>query len=247
MKKVILYAIAVLLLITHANGEVLITDYQNSAPKFYFTKDGKAVGLCVDIIEELNSRLKAEGITIIPNHKEVVPLKRILISLERGKIDLFVGTSRNKRREKIYNFADHPLYELREVFVKRKSDPFEYTDKKSLTGKRIVSLFGSNTAKHIFSVEGVKPHEVSSIEQILKVLMAGRADLAYYHNLGIEYYIRTMGIKSKTELVKKPFYKKYHYIGFSRKVSKQTIAKIDKALISMYQNGVIEEIRKKYK
>ncbi len=246
MKKVILYAIATFLLIPHAKGEILITDYQNCAPKF-FMKDGKVVGLCIDIIEELNSRLKAENITIVPKHKGVVPLKRILRGLEKGNLDLFVGTSRNKRREKIYNFADHPLYELKEVFVKRKSDPFEYTDKNSLIGKRVVSLLGSNTAKHIFSVEGVKPHDVSSIEQILKILMMGRADLAYYHNLGIEYYIKTMELKGKTEIVKKPFYKKHHYIGFSKKISTQTIAEINKALISMSQNGVIEEIQKKYR
>lgn len=246
MGKVILSAIVALLLIPHANAEVLITDYQNSAPKYYM-KDGKAVGLCVDIIKELNSRLKAKDITIIPKQKGVVPLKRILLTLEKGKIDIFVGTSRSKRRETIYNFADHPLYELREVFVKRKSDPFEYTDKKSLIGKKVVSLLGSNTAKHIFSVEGVKPHKVSTIEQVLKILILERANLAYYHNIGIEYYIKTMGVRSKVAIVKKPFYKKYHYIGFSKKVSSQTIAEINNVLISMSQNGVIVEIQKKYK
>ncbi len=246
MKLIVLYATITLLFFSHVNAEVLITDYQNSAPKF-FMKDGKAVGLCVDIIEALNSRLKAKDITITPEHEGVVPLKRIKIQLKIGNLDLFVGTSRNKKMEKIYNFADQPLYELREVFVKRKSDPFEYTDKKSLDGKKIISLLGSSTARRVFEVEGVKPHEVSSIEQILRILVKGRADLSYYHNLGLEYSIKTLGLKDKVDVVKKPFFTKHHYIGFSKKVSPQTIAVINDVLISMHQDGVITKIQKKYK
>ncbi len=81
---------------------------------------------------------------------------------------------------------------------------------------------------------------------MLQVLVKGRADLAYYHNL-VEYTIKSDGFKNKVEVVKKPFFKKYHYIAFSKKVSPQTITKINNALISMYQNGVIAELQKKYK
>ncbi len=246
MGKVILYAIVALLLLSQANAEVLMTDYQNSAPK-YFMKDGKVVGLCFDIIEELNSRLKTKDISIIPKHRGVIPLKRIKIKLKQGELDLFVGTSRNKRQEKIYNFADQPLYELKEVFIKMRSDPFEYTDRKSLSGKKIVSLLGSSTARSIFSVETVQPYNGTSVEQILKILVREIADLAFYHNLGIEYNIKMLGYENEVEVVKKPFFKKYHYIGFSKKVSPQTIAVINNELISMHQNGIIAEFQKKYK
>ncbi len=247
MKKSFLFLVVTVLMISNANGTVVLqTDYQKSAPKF-FMEDGKYTGLCINIITELNKRLKAKNIVIEPKHKGLLPLKRILQDLEKGGIELFVGTSRSKKREKMFAFADQPLYELSEIMAKRKSDPFEYTNINDLDGLRIVSLRGSNTAKRIFNVKGVKPHEVNSINQILLVLMKGRVDLGYYHNLGMEYYIRTMGIKDKVSVVKKPFRTKYHYIGFNKKVSPQIIKEINNALVLMVQENAIEGMRNKYK
>ncbi|QTA85149.1 Uncharacterized protein dnm_011540 [Desulfonema magnum] len=70
----ILVTLSVFLIILGGNvkGEVILkTEYQDSAPK-YFEKNGKIAGICVDIINELNSRLRKKHIKIGSPEKVVM-------------------------------------------------------------------------------------------------------------------------------------------------------------------------------
>lgn len=245
INKVVIGLIIFLLLPT-TQAETLFTAFQNSAPKF-FEQEGAVTGICFDIIQALNTRLKSQNIVIESKYPGVVPLKRILTDLEHGQLHLFVGTSRNKLREKRYQFADQPIYELKEAFAKLKTDNFEYTDDASLYGKTIVSLNASHSAKRVSRIKGVKLYQTGSLNMAFKFQLMGRANLVFYHDLGLEYQIKHLQLKDQIVMVKKPFGKKFHYIGFNKQVSPQLIDKINQVLVEMSNDGTLLKIRNQYR
>ena len=65
----------------------LITDYQESYPKYFLDADTMA-GLCIDIIRAIE---KESGLRIGSRTEEYTPFRRLQAHLDQGEIDIFVG------------------------------------------------------------------------------------------------------------------------------------------------------------
>ena len=134
MRKMILSIIFPMCFVySHAMSMELKTVYQENAPPRYINKNGQVFGVCIDIINALNSRLRKRDIRIVSIHNNV-PFARLRKQLELGEIDVAFCITRNKKRENLYRYTNN-LYKIHYTFAKLKSDPFEYTGEASLQDK----------------------------------------------------------------------------------------------------------------
>ncbi len=246
MRKMVLSMICFMcFMYAHAMGMELKTVYQKDAPPKYINESDQMFGICVDIINALNSRLREHNIRIV-SIDNVVPFARIKKHLEYGVIDVFFGITKNKEREKLYRYANH-LYEMHYTFAKLKSNPFEYTGEASLQDKAVGALRGTNSAKAISKIQGVKVNIVSTIPKAFKMLMLKRIDMIYYHNLGLEWNIKHSEYKNDLKLVKNPHDSRHQYLAFSKNVSSNIVTQVEEVLSSMAEDGTFAKIMQKYR
>ncbi len=246
MKKIIIF---IFLFISFTIfGLELKTDFQDSAPKYFTNKEGKIVGICVDIIDELNKRLKSSDIMIVLQDKNnpFIPFKRLQSDLEAGNIDIFVGFAKDEKRADLYKFVKTPAYMVQSTFAKLKKDKYEFTTKESLAGKKISYIVGSATGDQISKVENIIGDTSDNLDVALRKLAEGRVDLVFYHTLGMGYTIKELGFSDKITFTKKAFEEYAHYIAFSKKIPDNVIATVEKVLQDITKKSIIDKIMKKY-
>lgn len=246
MRKMILSMICFMCFThAHAMGMELKTVYQKDNPPKYIIESGRVFGICVDIINALNSRLREHNMRIVSIHDDV-PFARVKMLLKLGEIDVFFGIIKNKEREKLYRYAN-PLYDVHFTFAKLKSNPFEFTGEASLQGKVVGALRGGNSAKIMSRIQGVNVSLVNSIPNAFELLMLKRIDMIYYHNLGLEWNIKQSEYKNDLTLVKNPHKSMRQYVAFSKNVSSDIVKQIEEVLSSMAEDGTLAKIMQKYR
>jgi ABC-type amino acid transport substrate-binding protein len=221
----------------------LKTSYQIKSPPKYI-QSSKNKGICYDIIKALNKELKKENIQIDEN-AEFKPLKRIKHELLTGEIDVFFCIAKNKKRVEEYTFINIPLYEVNGCIAKLKTNNFKLDGINSLKGKTIATISGSRTEKTIKSIKGVKVDSSPNIISAIKKVEAGRVDLLYYHNLGILYNLKKLNT-NRIVMIKKPLFKYFHYVAFSKHTNPLYIILTEAALLKINNDKTLERILNKY-
>lgn len=226
----------------------LRTEFQDSAPKYIF-QDGQYRGICFDIITELNKRMVSDDIVIRQHNPKIpfVPWKRIQNNLYKGNIDIIVGVARNDNRMAKYNFIDVPLYAVYSTFSKRVTDLFEYTGRKSLKDKRVVVIKGTKTAKNLSKANCTNLYKVNTLHQGHKMLMSNRADLLYYHSMGMAYAIKECGLSREINFTQNSVSTYHHYIALNRNVPYTIIHAIGRHIKQMKTDGTLNTIMNRYR
>ena len=228
----------------------LNTYFQNDAAPRYMQANDKAAGICIEIMAQLNIRLKSHNISIINPTNERVPIKRILHSLQKTqKIDLFIGGAKTKSRIAAGVQFSTPLYPLSGTFAKRIQYPFIYTDETSLMNMTVGVLRGSRSVHTMSNIAGVKLESTNTMLQSLGKLANGRVDLVYYHDMGLAWQIKNSMLKEQLMLIDKHanIESAPHYILFSSRTSPVIIDLINNMIKAMHKDGSITEILNKYR
>lgn len=248
MKKYFLISIFSLIFCNISYGEILKTQYVHDYAPLSFKLNGKATGIYYDIVSELNNELKSKNISIVSGNPEFVPIKRILKNLEENKIDLIVGITKTRKREKKFQYGQTLMLEPEMTFAKLISDNSDYSVISSLKGKNVCSLAGSNSAKSLSNIEGLgMMNNANSISKCLKLLAANRVDAVYFHHFALLYYIKENNLGNIIKLSEKSLKSKDYYMCFSQKVNPSLIAEIDKAAKSFINKGLMTKILDKYR
>jgi polar amino acid transport system substrate-binding protein len=226
---------------------------QNSYPK-YFKEKGKIKGLMIDILNEIEKRspdIKFKS--VIGN--EFTPFARIKIELANGRIDMFAGMSKTKEREKIYNYLKIPIYQVSFVLTTRsnnkvKIDSWEDVAKMGEEG-RVLGIRGTGAMKILEQqtrgISGIKiDYGANSVSQCLEKIRVGRGDFFFYNDLETLSTIKKEGLFGQFVLLPKKFKEGDHYIGFSKKVPTEVIAKLDKIFGDMEKRGILEKLYDSY-
>ncbi|OQY29092.1 MAG: hypothetical protein B6244_05125 [Candidatus Cloacimonetes bacterium 4572_55] len=247
MKYLSIFFYFIIALPFYADGVILETAYQFSPPKYY--PEGDVIkGVCYDIITELNERLRVDSIKIQPKNPKgpFRPLKRLLYDLKKGKIDMFVGLAKTADREQIYQFSTVPVYEVSSVFAKSKKDSFDFRGSISLKGKKISYLRGSKTGRELKKIDGIITQGVPKLTTALEKLGYGKVDLIFYHNMGLLFTAKKLGVLDRIDLTKTSYGIYYQYIAFNKQISSEIIEKIDEALFEMMEDGSLDRIVQDY-
>ena len=137
------------------------------------TEDGQFSGLGPAVLRELAGSLESEL------HFELHPWARAQRMVELGSADILVGPYRTAEREQRFAFAAEPFYQDRILFYARRDAGSTWSgDYHDLNGRRIAVVRGWVYGSQFEEVRAqLQPIMVESVENGLRMLMAGRIEL----------------------------------------------------------------------
>ena len=218
---------------------VLRTTYQLAPPKYYVGEDRKVKGLCVDIIKRLNTELKRYGI-LIKSDGKFRTAGEIFRLLREGKIDLFVGFAKTKRRKEQLIYSDYPVYSVFHGFLVRTLGRKAFILRRDLISQDVAVPKGTRSYSVFLKSYGVKPKGVTSIYDGIRLFKEGKVKAVFYSSLSLYYYKQLLG--SEYKVVRSGLGKYYHYVVFSRGLDDKIIRTVNEAVKSILLGGDIEKI-----
>ncbi len=238
----------VLIISSTACAIELKTAAQNSGPKYYVMDNGDMGGICVDIllaVEAIDSRIKFSG------YQEFLPFVRLQNYLEAGQLDVFFGFKKTDIRKEKFIFSDTPLYELNYVVAVLSDDPIEIKNFKtvrSLSQKGKLLTVNGTAASRFLKKEGVILYEdgAKSTINLIRMLISKRGRFAFYHDLGLNYTIKSEHLEDKVKVLPASFATYYHYAAFAKSAPRETIDSVTSALKRLQDTGELSQIYNNY-
>lgn len=210
MKKIlVLAAIAATSWLYAGEKIILKTELQDTEPKYILSADGKATGLCIELMNliESNSDYKFEY------EKKFIPKKRLEQGLENGDTDIHFGLARNADREKVVAYVEEPLYEVSDMLIANADDKsFDIKSKDELLAsaktEQILAIPGTSQSETLKKM-GITPNEGSpAVDENLRKLVVKRGRMLMYYDLGLFFHMNTPEFKNKFKVLSMDFGKK---------------------------------------
>lgn len=223
--------------IVHAENLQLITE--ELAP-LSFTKDGYVTGFCTEVVREIMRRTSTQASI------EVQPWVRgYKTAIEGSSVGLFC-TSRTAERESLFKWVG-PIYDVVDgVYIKRGA------------GISVKSLADIKGAESVLVLRGSYSHQLlerlrfkniytgKTPEEIVKMILAGRAPLMIASNLTVPEVLANLG--EKPDSLEQVFVvtRAKTYIAFSSRVSQKIVHRWQDALDDMKNDGTFSTIHTKW-
>ncbi|MCP4348889.1 MAG: amino acid ABC transporter substrate-binding protein, partial [Desulfobacterales bacterium] len=184
----------------------LKTSFQaGSYPRFYIEENGnKAIaGMCIDIMKAFEQKapeihFSYEALPLL------TPLARIKHDLKHNTIQAAFGMARNRKREKIYQYTNTPLYPVKFVIFTLASDKkareIKTFEDMQAHGGTVLGLRGTNAIKVFQEQTGhlnIPVEVVTRTEQNVKKLLKGRGSFFTYNHIDAIGTIKKMGYHNK--------------------------------------------------
>ncbi len=218
---------------------------EKNIPVCYKDETGKIVGIDVDIVRELSKRL---GLSL---DIQLVPWKRVLAGVKQGNADAGMPLFVTADRKKYSLYPKVPLHEAVMVAYAKVGRLIAYSDLKELYGKSVGIRRGYSISPEFdqLAKEGqIKVTGVNDVQNMIKMIEAGRFDLIVDKRSTVDFYLKKTGIKLQS--IGKVGQAQGAYLVVSKATDfKDPISllnDIDRVLMEMKQEGVIEDITKRY-
>ncbi len=220
------------------------------AKPFKWKVEGEFVGPFLDIMRELELR---SGVSM---QFEPLPMKRLLLYLENGKIDGAFGLHKTPEREKILIFFNTPIKWITAHLFVKKGHSFQIKSLSDLSGKRVNLIRGTWYGEdfgRLIKQGKIEIKHAQDYDQLLQMLISERVDFSVATTSVIQAYLSKKNNIYKENIVMLPLvlYKpRPLYIVFS-KASKlphkyQVINKINHALKEMETKNIFDKITHPY-
>lgn len=218
---------------------------EKNVPVCYKDKAGKIVGIDVDIVRELSKRL---GLSL---DIQLVPWKRVLAGVQQGNADAGMPLFITKDRQKYALYPQVPLHEAVMVAFTNVGNHITYNGSSDLHGKSIGIRRGYSISPEfdqLAKAGKIKVTEVNDVQNMIKMIEAGRFDFIIDKRSTVSFYLKQSGVKLKSIGQMGPAQGAYLAISKATSVKdqKSLLNNIDKVLMEMKQEGMIEEITKRY-
>lgn len=226
---------------------ILVTD--DDFPPYSWSENNEAVGIDVEIVEELCLRIN-ETCTITP-----LPWKRALLDVKQGKADAIFSAFKTPDRLNFTLATDAPIhYSTHYVFVK-KGHEFEFDSVDDLYGLRIGKNRGFAVSAEFDSAVAtgmINIYESASAKNNIGLLIHDRIDgfVANYHEA--LYSLRDMVEREKISYLTQPVVEsRGAYLLISKTTTriidkKAFMKKVNKSLKAINEDGSVDRINKKY-
>lgn len=231
-------------------GDEITTFYQDSNPK-YIASNGRIYGLCMDIIKAVEDVANLSVVNTGLPASPFRPLKRIILDVANGNIDVFFCLARNTSREALFDYVSTPLYEVNHRVAVRSG---EYTDVETLDDIRalgtatVLTNFGTATERFLMKQRGIEiDASASTLTANLQKLLLGRGEFVYFHDIGLYSTIRQNFSDKKIDVLPASFRSYHHYLVVSKNAPTDLKDRLEKAVAVLEANGTLGAIIKKYK
>ena len=221
----------------------LLTEYQDSFPKYIETNDG-ITGLCVEILHQVE---QTSRLSVCPLRQGLTPWPRIQLHLMDGTIDLVVGMKKSPEREVHYVFIEPPVYSVNTVVAVRSDDDLVVEGFRDLEGQRALVPLGSATAGKLKrEFPEIQVDEAGDIFTCIRKLLHGRGRLVCYHDLGVVGAIRELGIGDQVRILPVSLDRYHHHIALSKRVPEPIVRALASAVQELARSGKLRRIRDRY-
>lgn len=202
-------------------------------------------GKLVELYRELFRRIEGVEVQYL-----LMPWKRALVEVERGRKDGIMALFKSAERSRVMDFTA-PVFTGRTMLWYSNSKypaALHWDTMDDLEGYDIVVLRGSAMADPLYAaVERGVPLsiiEVNSHRQQFEMILKGRADIAPLTEVVGYHLLESEGWKGTMQPMKKPLSDgDVYYMAFSRKSpARKLIPRINAILDEMHQEGLITRI-----
>jgi len=250
LSAILLRLIVILAFLFLATGEGRAKDIIIAADQwcpYNCVPDSDKEGFQVEIVKEA---LKPYGLNVIYRN---MPYNRAIKLAEEGRIDGVFGFLKTESPTLVYP-TQNVGYSVN-VAVTQADNKWWYTALDKLDGKKILTIdgysYGPTLDAYLKSgkVGSIQPmHGEDALQQALKVIAAGRADV-FFEDKNVAYNaILKMGLVGKVKIAGNITKPQPTYIAFSPLTDTQydLAAKFDASLQELKKNGRLAAIYKKY-
>ncbi|WP_338668176.1 substrate-binding periplasmic protein [Pseudodesulfovibrio methanolicus] len=230
----------------HAADPIVIFGNDSKPPKSWM-ENGRAKGILVDILHEVETR---SGLTV---DLRLMPWKRAYLNAMDARGGIF-GLSKNKERQALFDFSELMYVdEMRLVVIK--GHEFPYRSMEDLRGKTLGVTRGASYGDGFDRAKDriFTPSEDSGATSRLRMLLAGRIDAALIGPGEASVRVTIAGDETLMEnrdqfvILDTPFVRDDNYIGFSKCLDRrEVLEKINRALRGMHEDGTIQQIEARY-
>lgn len=216
-------------------------------PPYSYLQDGQPKGIDVELMQELARRL------VLPMDFQLAPFKRVIESVRLGTVDAGMAVLRSPEREAFALFTGVLHYSTYALFVV-KGQEFPFDAMESLRGKRIGKVRGffiSEAFDAEVAAGRIQVEESVSMEQSLKMLMAGRVDAISGQSVVTRNLARELGLADKlAQLPQALTPDRPAFLVLSRASAlpdKERLAeRLRQTLDAMHKDGTVERIEARY-
>jgi polar amino acid transport system substrate-binding protein len=225
--------------ISSGTNDWLPVAYKNS-------KTQKDEGIAYDIVKNVAQKLS------IPLEIHYLPWGRMLLHLDKGKLDMSIAIYWNKERDKKYLYSIPYFANEARVFVK-KGNEFSFRRLEDLIGRKgaipdegsFGEEFDSFARQH--QLELHKAHGITTKEQMVGMLLRDRIEYFIQDYLDSMMYLKSAGQLDSIALLEHPIGKTNVHFAFSRKSAcSQLIPEINTILEKLKKDGTVKKIVEKY-
>lgn len=178
-----------------------------------------------------------------------IPWSRALKTVKMKNNDVIMGLWYSEERGKDLLFSQ-PFMSNRVVFIKRKGDDFEYTDRYSLKGKQIGVLMDYAYEDDFNQSTLFDRFQVRTLNINLKKLVAGRIELTLEDEIVAKDVLNKElpELKGKIAFTQNALVEKPLHIAVSRShpQAKQIVADFNAGLEEIKKSGLYQQILKKH-
>ena len=235
MKKILS---VILFLSIAASAQVKL--YTEDAPPLNYVKDGKADGIAVALVQEMQKRLGDKAAI------EVVPWARGYDAVLKEENVALFSTTRTEEREKLFKWVG-PLGFKKWVFVTKKGSAVKIS---SLDDAKKLASVGSykDDAKEQFLISQSFKNlqSVSSDDLNAKKLLAGRIDAWITGDDDLPLYAAKVGAKLEDFEIAYVVQTKELHMAFSMKTSDDIVKKWKDTYESLVKDGTFKNLSEKY-
>ena len=220
------------------------------APLKFYNKDKKPVGIDVEIIQYIFSRLNVEY--KIKLFKSTLRVEKFW---KTGMADMVFTFSYKDSRAKYLYYAKQSHISIKwNFFIRKKNkNKISYNTFKDFKGLRVGVITGVSYTKEFWNVaqSGVFTLDETCVaENQIQKLIHKRIDVVPMNTLTTLYKAKMTGSLDKIIYLKKPLKTKPYYNVFSKASDysglKELIKKYDNELQKMKKNGSLDKILQKY-
>jgi len=177
----------------------------------------------------------------------IEPWARLLVDVEKGRVDGVVAVWRTEERDRYLLFSD-PYYTNRIVVLARADSPMTFDGKADLAGKVVGVGRGYDYTPDFANDDSFTKESATTARQNLKKLAAGRVDAVIEDDCIARFEMAQDDLAGRLKIFPKPLYEIPLYFGMNKDspAAAEVIEKFDRSLEAMKRAGTIAAIWKKH-
>lgn len=236
MKQIILWLLFAS--ITLAQPYTIMTE--QIAP-YNYEENGEIKGIGGELVQKIMKRLRIEG------NIEVLPWARAYQIIQIKDDCILFSMSRNDAREKLFKWAG-PLISNGVFFFKKRGNNLQLSKLEDAMNVSAIGVLKNDNTHQQLSLKGFRNLEVTpKVESIYHKLLLGRIDLAPASLPAIKGTLESIGKNLSTvENTGLKVFTQHLYIAFSLNVPDFEVARWQKALDEIKDEGLYQKIYEKY-